>query len=144
MCLHFGIIPIQATMPSISSPYYAGFFDADGTLGVYINGKGCPYLQISVYNKYRVDLEPYLTTFGGKIYEGKGTPRWSAANRDEVLAFLKYYKSINHFKSFKSTKFLLIEEYYELKELRAYRPSSIHNPRWKIHHAKWDRKGYDD
>jgi len=104
MCLHLGIVPIQATMPSISSPYYAGYFDADGTLGVYMF-QGCPYLKISVTNKYRVDVELLQATFGGNISPDRTAFRWAISGRADVTAFMKYVE-LGYFQSFKSTKFL--------------------------------------
>lgn len=145
MCIRFGIVPIKAPMPDRLSAYFAGFFDADGTMGVYLNPKGYPRIMISVTNKFRVDVQPFLITFGGIIYEdGRGLSVWKISSKADVLVFLGYYKSIDHFKSFKSTKFLLIEEYYELMALRAWKPDSVDYPRWVIHYAKWCRKGYDD
>lgn len=143
MCIHLGIVPIKAKMPDSLSPYCAGFFDADGTIGCYFNYQN-PRIKISVSNKYEVDLLPYMT-FGGKIYsDNRGTFIWSANSKADVLLFLEYYKSVGHFKSFKSSKFLQLEETYELKDLKAYRPNSIHRPRWDILYAKWNRNGYDD
>lgn len=144
MCIHLGIVPIPASIPSYSSPYYAGFFDADGTTGVYLKGNGYPRPVISVKNKFEVDVRLFKTTFGGHINEEKGQSfKWIVSSRVDIFAFLKYAE-LGYFKSFKSTKFILFEEFYELRDLRAYRPESEHNARWVIHYAKWCRKGYDD
>ena len=50
---------------STSNAWFAGFFDADGT--VTINSKTLQ-LTISVTNKLITDVQAYKDTFGGNIY----------------------------------------------------------------------------
>jgi hypothetical protein len=53
--------------------WFAGFFDADGTIGYYIKGRyNQPQLTLSVTNKLYVDLYPFLKVFGGSIYFEEG------------------------------------------------------------------------
>lgn len=49
-----------------NSGWFAGFFDADGTIG-YSMKKGCVQLVLSVSNKNSLDLLPFKEVFGGFI-----------------------------------------------------------------------------
>ena len=52
--------------------WFAGFFDADGTIGYYLKGRyNQPQLTLSVTNKLYVDVVHFLTYFGGAIYFDK-------------------------------------------------------------------------
>lgn len=51
--------------------WFAGFFDADGSVGYYFKGNSQPQLTISVTNKLYVDVVPFMTHFGGGIYFDK-------------------------------------------------------------------------
>jgi len=53
--------------------WFAGFFDADGTIGYYFKGNNNqPQLTLSVTNKLYVDVVHFMTYFGGTIYFDKG------------------------------------------------------------------------
>lgn len=47
--------------------WFAGFFDADGTIGYYFKNN-YPQLTISVTNKLQVDVVHFMNYFGGNIY----------------------------------------------------------------------------
>ena len=52
--------------------WFAGFFDADGTIGYYFKGNNSqPQLTLSVTNKLYVDVVHFMTYFGGAIYFDK-------------------------------------------------------------------------
>lgn len=52
--------------------WFAGFFDADGTIGYYFKGNNNqPQLTLSVTNKLYVDVVHFMTYFGGAIYFDK-------------------------------------------------------------------------
>lgn len=52
--------------------WFAGFFDADGTIGYYFKGThNNPQLTLSVTNKLYHDVVHFLTCFGGAIYFDK-------------------------------------------------------------------------
>jgi hypothetical protein len=58
--------------------WFAGFFDADGTIGYYFKGDiDNPQLTLSVTNKLYVDVVHFMTYFGGNIYFDKtgGVPQ---------------------------------------------------------------------
>lgn len=52
--------------------WFAGFFDADGTIGYYPKGPyNRPQLTLSVTNKLYVDVVHFMSNFGGAIYFDK-------------------------------------------------------------------------
>lgn len=62
----------QLTIPVISpvdfsSSWFAGFFDANGTIGFYMKN-GTPQLIISVTSRLMQDVQYYTDLFGGYIY----------------------------------------------------------------------------
>jgi hypothetical protein len=60
------IPPFQITN---NSHWFAGFFDADGTLGICFKGKDPrPQLTLRVVNKLLQDVQWYKEIFGGNIY----------------------------------------------------------------------------
>ena len=74
------------------------------------------------------DIECYKETFGGGIYYDASTFGcyiWSVESREEVLRMLDYYNS-STFRSYKSNRFRLIQEYYKLVDLRVYKEGSPH------------------
>ncbi|KAL0290350.1 UNVERIFIED_CONTAM: Cytochrome c oxidase subunit [Sesamum radiatum] len=58
------ILPITLDAPS---NWFAGFFDADGTIGIAMKNR-LPQLSIRVTNKLLQDVESYKVVFGGNIY----------------------------------------------------------------------------
>jgi hypothetical protein len=89
---------------------------------------GHPQLTIRVVNKLMSDIECYKETFGGGIYYDASTFGcyiWSVQSREEVLRMLDYYNS-STFRSYKSNRFRLIQEYYKLVDLRVYKEGSPH------------------
>ena len=88
--------------------WFAGFFDADGTIGYYLKG---PYLQpqltLSVTNKLYVDVAHFITYFGGAIY-------------------------LCPPQSIKRNRLFLIKKYYRLLELKAHKA-----PEGTVLHKAW-------
>jgi hypothetical protein len=135
VCEFLGLKPLPPVMLQPQSAWFAGFFDADGHVGMWPNQAGYPQLRIEVTNSFRVDLEPFEITFGGTSYYhkrgavGSSAYVWRVFHRERVLQFLEYFRSTT-FRSFKSKRFLLVPEYFTLRDLGAYRPSSPHHDRW--------------
>ncbi|KAL6491569.1 cytochrome c oxidase subunit 1 [Orobanche gracilis] len=107
-------IPVILPIPlDAQSNWFAGFFDADGTISIAMK-HGLPQLSIRVTNKLLQDLESYKVVFGGSLYfdsSQNGYYQWSIQSRKDVIMMLSYFKS-NTFRSHKSRRFFLIEEYY--------------------------------
>lgn len=122
--------------------WFAGFFDADGTVGYYYKGNNQPQLTISVTNKLYVDVAPFMTHFGGAIYFDKaqnGYYKWSVQSEENTALFTQYVK-ICIPKSIKSNRLFLIKEYYSLVKLKAYRASenTTLNKAWNNFNRKWN------
>ncbi|KAL6492658.1 cytochrome c oxidase subunit 1 [Orobanche gracilis] len=117
-------IPVILPIPlDAQSNWFAGFFDADGTISIAMK-HGLPQLSIRVTNKLLQDLESYKVVFGGSLYfdsSQNGYYQWSIQSRKDVIMMLSYFKS-NTFRSHKSRRFFLIEEYYSLYDLKAFKP----------------------
>jgi len=131
------ILPITL---DAQSNWFAGFFDADGTIGLAMKHR-LPQLSIRVNNKLLQDCESYKVVFGGNIYfdsSQNGHYQWSVQSRKDVIMMLDYFKS-SAFRSNKSLRFFLIEEYYSLYDLKAFQPDSIHHKAWLAFLDKWNK-----
>ncbi|KAL8475505.1 hypothetical protein ACS0TY_028236 [Phlomoides rotata] len=134
-------IPVILPIPlDAQSNWFAGFFDADGTITIDMK-HGLPQLSIRVTNKLLQDVESYKELFGGSLYfdsSQNGYYQWSIQSRKDVIMMLDYFKS-NTFRSHKSLRFFLIEEYYSLYDLEAFKPDSIHHKAWLVFLEKWKK-----
>lgn len=122
--------------------WFAGFFDADGTVGYYYKGNNQPQLTVSVSNKLYVDVAPFMTNFGGAIYFDKaqnGYYKWSIQSDKNLSDFLEYIKVCQP-KSIKRNRLFLIKEYYRLFKLKAYKApeSTILHKSWNNFNRKWN------
>lgn len=110
--------------------WFIGFFDADGTINYYYRDKNDklkirPQLTISVTNKYLYDIEYYRNVFGGNIYFDKGQNgyfKWSINNKELHNIFYNYNKNYPS-KSYKGKRLFLINKFYYLYDLLAFRTS---------------------
>lgn len=130
------ILPIRL---DAQSNWFAGFFDADGTISIAMKNR-LPQLSIRVTNKLLQDVESYKVVFGGNIHfdsSKNGYYNWSVQSRKDVIMMLDYFKS-STFRSHKSRRFFLIEEYYSLYDLKAFKPYSIHHKAWLAFLDKWN------
>lgn len=124
--------------------WFAGFFDADGTINYYFKGKyNCPQLTLSVTNKLLVDVIHFKNYFGGEIYFDKsqnGYYKWSVQSQDKINPFLEYNK-ICPVQSIKRNRLFLVKEYYRLINLKAYKAleGTILNKTWNIFNQKWNK-----
>jgi len=124
---------------NISSSWFAGFFDADGTITFSIKNNR-PQLSIRVVNKLLQDVQWFKYIFGGNIYfdsSQNGYYQWSVQSRADVLKMLDYFKS-STFRSNKSKRFFLIQDYFMLRDLEAFKPNSNHYKAWLDFKNKWD------
>jgi len=136
-----GLEVVSANVLHKDNGWYAGFFDADGTIGFYFKN-GYPQLTVSVTNKLRIDVEPFLIRFGGSIYFDKaqnGYYKWSIQSESDILAFVEYTKMCRP-KSIKGKRFFLIKQYYYLVKLKAYEASNDSSllKAWIIFNQKWN------
>jgi hypothetical protein len=143
VCQVLDIPPMEPIALDAQSNWFAGFFDADGHIGINMrNPPRGPELRIVVTNKLRQDVESWKVVFGGNIYlnrnKKEGCYRWWAQSRKDVLFMLSDFQS-STWRSHKARRFLLIEEFYRLMDLRALKPESIHNKEWLAFLDKWNQ-----
>lgn len=137
------ILNISVLFPSIlykESKWFAGFFDGDGTITMNIKNN-IPQLNIRVTNKKLEDIKYYQTFFGGSIYfdnSNYGCYIWSIQNREDVIKCKEYFKK--ECRSNKSRRFFLIDHFFYLKDLKAYKEDSIHKKVWRTFLENWNSK----
>lgn len=134
-------IPIKNSIElTKSSNWFSGFFDANGTIILNTKGKNSPQLSIQVTNKYYEDMIYFKKVFGGCIYfdtSSNGYYCWNIQNKIDILNFLEYAENAQ-FNSSKSKQFILIKEYYDLVQKKAYKSNSIENSSWICFMNKWN------
>lgn len=139
VCLHLNIPLLDPVNLNISSHWFAGFFDADGTIGFSMKNQR-PQLSIRVTNKKLQDVQWFKQVLGGNIYfdsSQNGYYQWSLQSRRDILDVQIYFK--NKCRSYKSHRFFLIEDYYNLCDLGAFKPESIHYGAWLTFTKKWNK-----
>lgn len=96
-------------------------------------------MTISISNKYVVNLQIIQDIFGGNISfcnsEHGGWHTWSIHNCEGILKIIDYFK--NKCISNKSVLFFIVEDYYQLLDLKAYKSDSIHYSNWLLFTEKW-------
>lgn len=119
VCLNLNIIMLQPMELTKSNGWFAGFFDADGTVTYSSNSKGgYPQLTITVTNKYEVNVKYFSSVFGGKVYffpphpssgtrPGSGSYKWSIQSQNNIDIFLDYIKKFPSRSSLKRKLFLI-------------------------------------
>ncbi len=133
VCQQLQVPVVQPVFLSKTSKWFAGFFDADGTIGIYMKN-GRPQLSLRVANKLLQDVQWFKDVFGSAK---NGCYHWSLQSREEVLAKLDYFKS-SGCRSHKSKRFFLIKDYYTIREIEAFKADSIHHKVWLDFINKWD------
>lgn len=145
VCILLGIEVIRPKDLTKENGWLMGFFDADGTITILIKN-GYPQLNISVTNKYLVDVEDYKKIFGGEIYFDKskqGCYKWMISNKKDILSFLEYTKMYPS-RTMKLNRLMLCNLYYKLKDLKAYKKLSgleVYDKAWDTFIKKW--KNYE-
>lgn len=134
-------VPYQEASPiTISNYWFAGFFDADGTLS-YSMKNGWPQLVVSASNKKSTDLRFYKEIFGGTIRldSNLNTHKWEISSKEAVSAFCDYLKKYP-IHSHKKNRIFLIPQFLKLRSCSAYAqaPESLLYQAWVDFETKWD------
>jgi hypothetical protein len=140
VCQQLEISVIYPINLNKDSSWFAGFFDADGTITMSMKNN-YPQLSIRVVNKLLQDVQYYKNVFGGNIYfdsSQNGYYQWSVQSREDVLNMLNYFKTHTS-RSHKSQRLFLIYEYFTLKDLKAFKADSIHYKAWLNFLNKWNK-----
>lgn len=128
--------------------WFAGFFDADGTITFSLKGNNViPQLTISVTNKLLIDVSYFKDIFNGNIYYDKsqnGYYKWSIQSKEDILFFFNYTKTCPC-RSIKRKRLFLLNNYYELKNIKAYSAdeTTAKYKSWKKFIEKWNSKDDD-
>jgi hypothetical protein len=150
VCNVLGIVYKNPIALSPYSTWYCGFFDADGTVtfslkeyGAALHGLKRPQLNISVSNKYEVNLLMYIDRFGGSIYFDTACQghKWYITSREDIDYFLEFTKTTSFVRSVKLHRLLLVPKYYDLVALSAFRIDSTPSicKAWNNFVIKWDK-----
>jgi len=139
VCSVFNIDCLTPYKLTPASHWFGGFFDADGTITFSIK-HGCPQLSIRATNKYLCNVQFFPDVLGGTIYFDKsqnGYYSWSIQGRDDVNNFYNNYYKTHTFRSRKSKRFTLIDKYWELRDLDAFKVESPFHSAWQEFVRKW-------
>ena len=135
---------IYPTVITKDNGWFAGFFDADGTI-TYSMKNNYPQLTISVTNKLLVDIIAFKDVFGGNVYFDKGQNgyyKWSIQARADIELFKSYLLKYPSFSN-KKQRLFLTDKYYELIDLKAY-SALLDSPlakAWINFNNKWNNRG---
>jgi hypothetical protein len=139
ICQKLDIPVVEPINIDSGSAWFGGFFDADGTITFSLKNN-VPQLSIRVTNKLLQDVGSYKVIFGGYIYfdsSQNGYYQWSVQSRADITRVLDYFKS--HCRSNKSKRFFLVDEYFRLRDLRAFKSDSTLCNEWLAFKDKWDK-----
>lgn len=144
VCLKLNIVPLAPIPLSINNAWFAGFFDADGTITYSLkqhksDEKPFPQLTISVTNKALTDVDGFNSIFGGGVYfdtSQNGYYKWSVQSRSDILKMLDYFKQCPS-RSSKANRLHLVKTYFHLRDLLAFDPYSSLYSAWQNFETKW-------
>lgn len=140
VCQQLSISVIYPKVLDKESSWFAGFFDGDGTITISMKNN-YPQLSIRAVNKHLQDVQCFKEVLGGNIYfdsAQNGYYQWSVQSREDILNIIKYFKT-NTIRSHKSHRLFLIQDYFVLRELKAFKPLSIHHKAWRDFMNKWNK-----
>lgn len=144
VCSALNIPIIYAGDLNRNNGWFAGFMDADGTITFSIKNN-YPQLTIAATNKLLIDISYFKEVFGGNIYYDKsknGYYKWCIQKRSDILYFKQYLKEYP-VRSHKKMRYYMIDNYYELIDLKAYSasPDSPSGKAWANFTHKWKNRG---
>lgn len=143
VCILLNIKFIMPDKLDLKNGWFAGFFDANGTIGFYLKNE-ITQLTISVSNKLYTDLTPFMHNFGGNIYFDKGSNGsyiWSIQSQSDIENFVSYTK-VCPIKSIKRYRIFLVKQYYQLIKIKANKATFISplHKSWVIFSKKWNKE----
>lgn len=141
VCEILNITYNPASALTTSNAWYSGFFDSDGSIVAKFDIQS-PTIVISVSNKDRVDVEPFLL-FNGSIYYDKsnyGHYVWMISSKSDIMNIKEYFKT-SPSRSHKLARLSLVNQFYTLRDLKAHKDilnTSLFN-RWNTLKSKWNK-----
>ena len=130
VCNYLNIPLMEPIKLDINNSWFSGFFDAKGNIS-YTFKNNTPNLTINVKNKLYVDIIYFKDLFHGYINFDKGSNgfyKWTIDDINDLNNFIKYIK-LNPLRSTKYNKILLINKYFSLIDMEAYK--DINNIKYK-------------
>lgn len=143
VCLLLNVPIIYPKPITVNNGWFAGFFDADGTITYSIKNDN-PQLTISVTNKLHTDVISFKNVFNGNVYFDKGQNgyyKWSIQSKTEIDFFKSYILKYPS-RSNKKQRLFLIDDYYSLKDDKAHKASvgtPLHKA-WTLFNDKWNNR----
>jgi hypothetical protein len=138
------LLNITYTPPVVltkESGWYAGMFDADGSISFHFNEKRFTCLEVS--SKYLEDVKFYLKDFKGRVQKcGPNLFSWTVTSKAEIIPFVDYLKSIP-LKANKKIRVDMVNEYYELSKKRPLEKGSPYYQEWLALRERWYDNGAD-
>jgi hypothetical protein len=127
--------------------WFTGFFDSDGTITFSLKGVNkIPQLTIGVTNKLLVDVIHFQQIFGGSVYYDRsqnGYYKWTIQKKSDILNMLEYFK-VCPSKSIKRKRLFLVNRYFELLDLKAYKEENpLQHKAWLIFLKNWKLNNED-
>lgn len=144
VCLLLNIPILYPEAITIDNGWFAGFFDADGTI-TYSIKNNYPQLTISVTNKLHTDVISFKNIFNGNVYFDKGQNgyyKWSIQAEADINYFKDYILRYP-LRSNKKQRLFIVGEFYYLKNLGAHKApcgTPLHKA-WTTFNNKWKNKG---
>ena len=143
--LNVPFVPPVNVWPDSMNAWFAGFFDADGTITLSIK-RLSPQVTIGACNKKALDLVGFQKVFGGSIYLDKAsnTYKWSIQREVDLIHFLEYIKKFPC-RSSKRARLHLLPRFFEYKRDRLYRATSdsLQYKAWLKFLDKWTSRECD-
>ena len=132
MCSRLGITykPITDFNYLINNTaFLAGLLDSDGSISMKLNKTGSIYFELS--SKSLSDLKP-VESLAGTATDVKrefDSARWTTKNRSESLILQSHFHKFPLL-SHQLNRLVLFDSFYYLKDLKSYRPDSLHYSAW--------------
>jgi len=138
VCIKYDINLILPEKLTYNNGWLSGFFDADGSISI---NKASWQLSLSATQKTSELLNPLIELYGGYVYIDNGSSqsfKWYITKREDVLKLLEYFKEYPP-KSAKIKRILLVNNFYELKDMKAHKATcdSLLAKSWDIFYKKW-------
>ena len=138
VCIKYNISLILPEKLTYNNAWLSGFFDADGSISI---NKANWQLSLNLTQKTSELLNPLIELYGGNVYIDNGSSKsfkWYITKREDVLKLMEYFQE-NPPKSAKIKRLHLVNNFYELKDMKAHKamPDTLLAKSWLIFHKKW-------
>lgn len=137
ICNKYDISLIHPLNLNYYNGWLSGFFDADGTIT--INNTNA-HLSISLSQKTEELLLPLKQIYGGNIFIDRSSQSFKLyiSKKEEILKLYDYFK-LYPSRSAKKNRILLINKFYEFKDLKAHKalPDTLLHKSWQNFNLKW-------